>query len=78
MIKDQLFLFEEYDVSKTLVKDIDFIDLSTLPDDPMRRKYGDSGIQYKDLPSDTYIMYKKGVLIDINQKKEKYFLIFKI
>ena len=73
MIKDQLFLFEEYDVSKTLVKDIDFIDLSTLPDDPMRRKYGDSGIQYKDLPSDTYIMYKIGGTNRYKPEKGKIF-----
>tara|TARA_R110000765_G_scaffold270119_1_gene369012 strand:- start:146 stop:685 length:540 start_codon:yes stop_codon:yes gene_type:complete len=73
MRSEQLFLFEEHDISKTLVKDIDFIDLSKLPDDPMRRKYGDSGVQYKDLPSDTYIMYKTGGTNRYKPEKGKIF-----
>ena len=59
MRSEQLNLFEEYS-DKNLIKDIDYIDLCTIPDDPMRTKYGDSGFQYKNLPSDTYIMYKTG------------------
>ncbi len=69
----QFFLFEEYDISKTLVKDIDFIDLSTLPDDPMRTKYGDSGSQYKDLPKDKYILYKTGGINRYKPEKGKIF-----
>ena len=59
MISEQLNLFEEYSNNR-LIKDVDYVDLSTLPNDPMRTKYGDSGFQYKDLPRDTYIIYKTG------------------
>ena len=60
MIGDQLSLFEN-DESETRMKDIDSVDLQTLPDDPMRIKYGDTSkkvIQYKDLPRETYYIFK--------------------
>ena len=60
MIGEQLSLFEN-DSSETRMKDIDSVDLQTLPDDPMRIKYGDTSkkvIQYKDLPRETYYIFK--------------------
>ena len=60
MVSEQLPLFEEFS-HKNLIKNVDYVDLSTLPDDPMREKYGHlESIQYKDLPKDTYIIYKTG------------------
>jgi hypothetical protein len=72
MVSEQLNLFEEFS-HKNLIKNVDYVDLSTLPNDPMREKYGDSGFQYKDLPKDTYIIYKTGGLNKYKLEKGKIF-----
>ena len=73
MVSEQLHLFEEFS-NKNLIKNVDYVDLSTLPDDPMREKYGDSeSIQYKDLPKDTYIIYRTGGTNKYKLEKGKIF-----
>jgi len=70
MIMEQLCLFEE---DKPKIKDVDYVDLSTLPDDPARIKYGNADIQYKDLPVGKYFMFKTGVSSPYNPKLGKVF-----
>ena len=72
MVSEQLHLFQDFS-NKNLIKNVDYVDLSTLPDDPMRTKYGDSGFQYKDLPRDTYIIHKTGGLNKYKLEKGKIF-----
>ena len=59
MISDQLSLFENLKL-KNKIKNVDYVDLSTVPDDPARSKYGDGDVQYKNLPVGKYFIFKKG------------------
>jgi len=53
--QDQLFLFPEFDSFKTKIKDIDYVDLSTLNVSHDTRKNS-----YSLLPKDTYFIFKTG------------------
>ena len=55
MIRDQLFLFPELDFFKTKIKDIDYVDLSTL-----KRSHETRKNPYSLLPKDTYFIFKTG------------------
>ena len=55
MIRDQLFLFPELDFFKTKIKDIDYVDLSTL-----KRSHETRKNSYSLLPKDTYFIFKTG------------------
>ena len=57
MIMEQLCLFED---DKPKIKNVDYVDLSTLPDDPARTKYGDGDLQYKNIPVGKYFIFKTG------------------
>jgi len=59
MISDQLTLFEDPKF-KNKIKNVDYVDLSTVPDDPARSKYGNGDVQYKNLPVGKYFIFKKG------------------
>ena len=45
MISEQLHLFEEF-TEKNLIKDVDYVDLHSLPYDPQRKKYSYNDLQY--------------------------------
>tara|TARA_R100000008_G_C3483399_1_gene115009 strand:+ start:62 stop:592 length:531 start_codon:yes stop_codon:yes gene_type:complete len=70
MIRNQLNLFPELDPYKTLIKDIDYIDLSTLKDlHPNHARLHD----YSLLPKGRYILHKTG---GINPFREKMGAVF--
>jgi hypothetical protein len=56
MIREQLFLFPDLDPYKTKIKNIDWVDISTLPDDPDRKDFR----QCSALPEGKYILHKTG------------------
>ena len=56
MIRDQLFLFPELNPFKTKIKNIDWVDISTLPDDPDRKDFRQCSV----LPKEKYILHKIG------------------
>tara|TARA_R110000737_G_C14313750_1_gene438411 strand:+ start:51 stop:593 length:543 start_codon:yes stop_codon:yes gene_type:complete len=60
MVTDQLNLFPNLDILEKKVKNIDYLDISKLPDDPMRTKYGGNSFQYKNFPEDVYFIHKTG------------------
>jgi len=53
MKEEQLSLFPK---EKQLIKDVDYVDLSTLPDDPYRKNY----TQYSQIIPNTFFIYKTG------------------
>ncbi len=53
---EQIYLFPELDPFKTIIKNIDWVDLSTLPDIPGRKP----GRQCSDLLPNKYILFKTG------------------
>jgi|TARA_R110002020_G_scaffold183066_1_gene379038 hypothetical protein len=55
MIRDQLFLFPELDPFKTIVKNIDYVDLSTLQDIGNSRKNS-----LENLPRGKYLLFQTG------------------
>ena len=57
MITEQLCLWED---DKPKIKNVDYVDLHTLPDDPARTKYGDGDLQYKDIPVGKYFIFRTG------------------
>ena len=52
---EQLFLFPELDTLKSLIKNVDYVDLSTLKNSHESRKN-----PYSLLPKDTYFIFKTG------------------
>ena len=60
MIRDQLYLFEEHNPFNTTIKNVDYVDIQTLPYDPQRKKYSHIDLQYSALPKNTYIVFKTG------------------
>ena len=52
---EQLFLFPELDPFKTLIKNVDYVDLSTL-----KRSHETRKNPYSLLPKDTYFIFKTG------------------
>ena len=59
MIMEQLSLFEDPKFENK-IKNVDYVDLSTVPDDPARSKYGNGDLQYKHLPVGKYFIFKTG------------------
>ena len=60
MIRDQLYLFDEHNPFNTIVKNVDYVDLHTLPYDPQRKKYSPTDLQYNALPKGKYFLFKTG------------------
>ena len=59
MIRDQLLLFPELDPFKTIIKDIDYVDISTLTDpNPSHARLH----QYNLIPKNKFFLYKTGVV----------------
>ena len=56
MLKEQLCLWPELSPFYRQEKNIDWVDISTLPDDPGRKK----GRNFSDLPTGKYILFKTG------------------
>ena len=56
MIREQLYFWPELDPLYRKEKDIDWIDISTLPDDPERK----TDRQLSSLPTGKYILFKTG------------------
>ena len=56
MIRQQLHFWPEFDPLYKKIKDVDWVDLSTLPDDPERHPER----QLSMLPKDKYIIFKTG------------------
>ena len=56
MKDEQLFLFPELNPFKTKIKNIDWVDISTLPYDPDRKEFR----QCSGLPKQKYILHKTG------------------
>jgi hypothetical protein len=73
LIREQLYLFEEHDILKRLVKDIDYVDLQSLPYDPQRKKYSYIDLQYNVLPKDKYTVFKKGGTNSFYKERGKIF-----
>jgi len=38
LIRDQLYLFEEHNPFNTTIKNVDYVDIQTLPYDPTKKK----------------------------------------
>ena len=57
MIRDQLLLFPELDPFKTIIKDIDYIDASKIP---QFKNVVPTKNKLRDLPTGKYILFKSG------------------
>ena len=57
MIRDQLFLFPDLDPFKTIMKNIDYIDVSEIPE---FKNVVETKNKLRDLPEGKYILFKSG------------------
>ena len=57
MIRDQLFLFPELNPFKTIIKDIDYMDASKIPE---FKNVVETKNKLRDLPEGKYILFKSG------------------
>ena len=72
MISEQLHLFEEFS-EKNLIKDVDYVDIHSLPYDPQRKKYSYNDLQYSALPKGKYTIYKTGGVNTFYKEREDIF-----